>query len=95
MRKRVLTALLILCLTAVCLLPMQTFAADLFFVAVNDSIPLTLTGAAPYSEGSTLYVPGTAFGASGEGNIRCSYATALELLNTALDRMAAFVKEIR
>ena len=40
-------------------------------------------------------VPGTAFGASGEGNIRCSYATALELLNTALDRMAEFVKEIR
>ena len=38
-------------------------------------------------------VPGTAFGESGEGNIRCCYATALDKLNIALDRMAAFVKE--
>lgn len=67
MKKRILAAVLLLCLTAVCLLPTQSFAADLFFVAVNDSIPLTLTGTAPYSEGSTLYVPGAAFGASGLG----------------------------
>ena len=38
-------------------------------------------------------VPGTAFGPSGEGNIRCCYATALDKLNIALDRMAEFVKE--
>ncbi len=36
-------------------------------------------------------VPGTAFGESGEGNIRCCYATALDKLNIALERMADFV----
>ena len=38
-------------------------------------------------------VPGTAFGPGGEGNIRCCYATALDKLNIALERMAAFVAE--
>lgn len=36
-------------------------------------------------------VPGTAFGASGEGHIRCSYATSIEKLSVALDRIEAFV----
>ena len=36
-------------------------------------------------------VPGTAFGPGGEGNIRCCYATALDKLNIALDRMADYV----
>ena len=36
-------------------------------------------------------VPGTAFGASGEGHIRCRYATAVDKINIALDRMADFV----
>ncbi|MDB4793497.1 aminotransferase class I/II-fold pyridoxal phosphate-dependent enzyme [Methylacidiphilales bacterium] len=39
-------------------------------------------------------VPGTAFGASGEGYIRCSYATALEQLEIAAQRMAKFVGKI-
>ncbi|MBR3430613.1 MAG: aminotransferase class I/II-fold pyridoxal phosphate-dependent enzyme [Clostridia bacterium] len=38
-------------------------------------------------------VPGTAFGPGGEGNIRCCYATALDKLNVALDRIASFVAE--
>ena len=37
-------------------------------------------------------VPGNAFGACGEGNIRCCYATAIDKLNVALDRIAAFVQ---
>ena len=36
-------------------------------------------------------VPGNAFGASGEGNIRCCYATAIDKLNIALERIADFV----
>ncbi len=36
-------------------------------------------------------VPGTAFGPSGEGHIRCCYATAIDKINIALDRMADFV----
>ena len=39
-------------------------------------------------------VPGTAFGASGEGFIRCSYATSMEKLNEALQRIRAFVGEL-
>ena len=42
-------------------------------------------------EKSVAAVPGTAFGPSGEGNIRCCYATGIDKLNIALDRMADFV----
>ncbi len=38
-------------------------------------------------------VPGTAFGPCGEGHIRCSYATGIEKLTTALDRMTEFLQE--
>ena len=40
-------------------------------------------------------VPGTAFGASGEGHIRCSYATSLEKIKIAMARIAEFVAEVR
>lgn len=39
-------------------------------------------------------VPGTAFGPCGEGYIRCSYATAVDKLNIALERMADFVQSL-
>lgn len=38
-------------------------------------------------------VPGNAFGESGEGFIRCSYAYSIENINEALNRMEAFLKE--
>ncbi len=37
-------------------------------------------------------VPGTAFGPSGEGYVRCSYATGLDEIKTALTRIDRFVK---
>ncbi len=37
-------------------------------------------------------VPGSVFGASGEGHIRCSYATSLPNLEEALHRMARFME---
>ena len=40
-------------------------------------------------------VPGTAFGACGEGFLRISYAYSLESLKTALDRMEKFVIKLR
>ena len=40
-------------------------------------------------------VPGTAFGACGEGFLRISYAYSLDELRIALDRAAEFVTEIR
>ncbi|MGN0777837.1 MAG: aminotransferase class I/II-fold pyridoxal phosphate-dependent enzyme [Aristaeellaceae bacterium] len=39
-------------------------------------------------------VPGTAFGACGEGHIRCSYATSIDKLNIALDKMGEFVRSL-
>lgn len=40
-------------------------------------------------------VPGTAFGACGEGFVRISYAYSIEMLKQAMDRMEAFVRELR
>ncbi len=37
-------------------------------------------------------VPGTAFGPGGEGFVRCSYATAYEKIEQALERMARFMQ---
>ncbi len=39
-------------------------------------------------------VPGTAFGPSGEGFVRCSYATAFDALKEAIKRTAAFLKRL-
>jgi aminotransferase len=36
-------------------------------------------------------VPGSAFGASGEGYVRCSYATSMDQLQIAVERIAEFV----
>lgn len=40
-------------------------------------------------------VPGNAFGDSGEGFVRCSYAYSIKNINEALNRMEAFLREIR
>ncbi len=40
-------------------------------------------------------IPGNAFGESGEGHIRCSYAYSIDSINEALNRIEAFVKENR
>ncbi len=40
-------------------------------------------------------VPGPAFGVSGEGHVRCSYATSMEKIKIAMERMAEFVTEVR
>ena len=37
-------------------------------------------------------VPGSAFGKCGEGHIRCCYATSLNKINIAMERIARFVK---
>ncbi len=38
-------------------------------------------------------VPGTAFGPSGEGCVRCSYATGMEQLQIAAERIARFIQK--
>jgi aminotransferase len=39
-------------------------------------------------------VPGSVFGPSGEGHVRCSYATALPLLEEALCRIDRFLRSL-
>jgi aminotransferase len=39
-------------------------------------------------------VPGSAFGSSGEGYLRCCFATALDQIQVAAERMARFVKKL-
>lgn len=43
-------------------------------------------------EKKVAVIPGNAFGNSGEGFIRCSYAYSIENINEALNRIEAFVK---
>ena len=40
-------------------------------------------------------VPGSVFGAGGEGHIRCCYATAIDKIKIALDKIAEFVAELK
>ena len=46
-------------------------------------------------EQKVAVVPGTAFGKDGEGFVRCSYATSLEQIKIAMERMAKFVGALR
>ena len=46
------------------------------------------------TEKEVAMVPGSAFGPGGEGFLRCSYATAYDKLEEALDRIHQFVKSI-
>lgn len=47
------------------------------------------------SEEKVAVVPGTAFGASGEGHVRCSFATGLPQIKIAMERLAGFVERMR
>jgi aminotransferase len=40
-------------------------------------------------------VPGSAFGASGEGHIRCSYATDIEAIKEAVRRIGSYVQDLK
>ena len=46
-------------------------------------------------EAKVAAVPGTAFGACGEGYLRCCYATSMQLLIEACDKMAKFCDSLR
>ena len=46
-------------------------------------------------EENVACVPGTAFGPSGEGYLRCSYTADIEEIKEAMTRMARFVKKLK
>jgi aminotransferase len=46
-------------------------------------------------EKKVAVVPGNAFGGAGENHVRCSYATSMAQLNEAIDRISAFVNDLK
>lgn len=77
--KRMLALLLAAVLCAAVLTP-SARAAEIYFVAVDDSIPLTLpSSSAPYYSGGTLYAPYTVFNAA-PGGVVPSYNAAEQKL---------------
>ncbi len=67
MSRRLICLILVLLLAALLVLP-ASGAAQLAFVAVNDTIPLTLSsGELPFYSGGMLYVPYTVFNTSSLG----------------------------
>jgi len=46
-------------------------------------------------EQKVALVPGTAFGACGEGFVRCSYATSLDELKEAVSRLKEFTEGLK
>ena len=46
------------------------------------------------AEQKVVAVPGTAFGNAGEGHVRCCYATDLEKIKVAVDRISTFLKSL-
>ena len=46
------------------------------------------------SEQKLVVVPGTAFGASGEGFVRISYAYSIENLKVGLERIQKFIESL-
>ena len=47
------------------------------------------------NEEKVAVVPGSAFGACGEGHVRCCYATSLPTIEEALERIGRFVEKVR
>lgn len=47
------------------------------------------------NEAKVAVVPGSVFGAGGEGHIRISYASSVQNINQALERMGSFVEKYR
>ena len=45
-------------------------------------------------EKGVAVIPGSAFGPSGTGHVRCAYATSMPLLREAMQRLAAFLKTL-
>ena len=67
MKKRWITVVLLIAILAACL-PGVSAAGGVCFVAVNDSIPLTLSSeAAPFYYNNQLYIPYTAYDAKPAG----------------------------
>ena len=75
MKYRKLLCVLLALALLLALAPMAGAEGNLFFVAVNDTIPVTLTSL-PYTSGGVVYVPYTAFDARPGSVVSAYNATA-------------------
>ncbi len=48
-----------------------------------------------FQKHNVAVVPGNVFGLGGEGHIRCCYATAVDKIKIALERIALFISELK
>lgn len=81
LRKKRLLSFLLAAVVCLGMLSPGAAAADIYFVAVDDSIPLTLpSGAAPYYSGGVLYAPYTVFNASPGGVVPSYNASEQKLV---------------
>jgi aspartate/methionine/tyrosine aminotransferase len=65
-----------------------------FYVFPNVTqlgLPVETLAQRVLNEAGVALLPGTAFGTNGEGYLRLSYATSMENLEAALQRIAGFV----
>ena len=51
-----------------------------------------MRGAKLLAEQKVAVVPGSAFGEAGKYHVRCSYATSMQQLTTAIDRITSFIE---
>jgi aminotransferase len=75
--------------------PMPEGAFYVFPSIENTGLPAREFAKRLLAEGKVAVVPGGVFGSVGEKRLRCSYATSIEQLREAVDRIARFVGGIR
>ena len=76
-----------------CFMPRGAFYA--FPSIASTGLDSTTFARRLLQEKHVAVVPGPAFGASGEGHVRCAYATALEDIERAMARIKEFLQELK
>jgi aminotransferase len=76
-----------------CFMPCGAFYA--FPSIVSSGLDSTTFAKRLLQEKRVAVVPGPAFGASGEGHVRCAYATAMGDIERAMARIKEFLQELK
>lgn len=76
-----------------CFMPRGAFYA--FPSIVSSGLDSTTFAQRLLQEKHVAVIPGPAFGDSGEGHVRCAYATALEDIEEAMARIKEFLQELK
>ena len=63
-------------------------------LGTNIHLPNFFKGTIYQGKGKVVCVPGDAFGQNGAGHIRCCYATAMDHMLEAFERMGRFIRSL-